>query len=104
MTFLAWSTIPFDRVLAYTYEADYHCRQCARQRFGDSLDVDAIDREGNAVWPVFPGQLDPQDVIGCSDCGRVICLHCGDTRSIESRSVGATCPNCDSEWTIDDND
>jgi hypothetical protein len=41
-------------VRACTFEADIHCADCARERFGDSLDSDtATDTEGNAPHPVF---------------------------------------------------
>ena len=55
------------RIIAYTYEADYHCIECTRVRFGDSKGDLAItngqkwcdalwptlDNEGNLVHPVF---------------------------------------------------
>jgi hypothetical protein len=48
-------------IIAYTYDAAMHCPDCAEARFGheggklDDLGVplDAQDREGNSVRPVF---------------------------------------------------
>ena len=62
------------RIIAYTYEADYHCIECTNKRFAyyhtgdvrfsDATDkavkvdwngiyVDQLDNEGNLVHPVF---------------------------------------------------
>lgn len=42
--------------LAYTYEADHHCRECTIERFGGSgnfIAEGAIDNEGNMVGALF---------------------------------------------------
>ena len=56
-------------IVAYTYEADVHCLDCARARFvgvtmaaGEELDehgiaLSATDNEGNPVHPVFAVNL-----------------------------------------------
>jgi hypothetical protein len=46
------------QVIGYTYEADYHCIECATKAFGFKLTNPervghAIDSEGNEVVPVF---------------------------------------------------
>jgi len=66
-------------VLAYTYEADHHCPECAFARFGQdehgSVPEDAVDGENNPIGAVFPWDEwwepsidDPQTLV-CSDCG-----------------------------------
>jgi len=68
------STVKAGDILAYTYEADYHCIDCTRQRFSDDGKVhgtesdrakfrpctdyngiwyEQLDSEGNFVHPVF---------------------------------------------------
>ena len=76
------------RVIAYTYLADVHCPECARERFragmtvackhvdGGLLDLDdgdengvatnALDREGNLIHPVF--DIDEHGFTHCGDC------------------------------------
>ena len=70
------------RVIAYTYEADYHCVSCAFDRFGDMLDRDdAVDSEGNPPHPVFStDEWYANDIfegnttatLACGTCGEVI--------------------------------
>jgi hypothetical protein len=52
------------RVVAYTYEADVRCVDCAFKRFGDALETEdpwgdsyPVDREGNRPWPVFSWEI-----------------------------------------------
>ena len=60
-------------IIAWTYEADYHCPDCAWRRFGHALeDPDTVDREGNPLHPVFSWDEAPIDGIACGDCGEVI--------------------------------
>lgn len=66
------------RVIAYTYEADWHCIGCKESRFGSS--DDCKDREGNPVHPVLstdetPADFKPEDggyTVCCGDCHEVI--------------------------------
>ena len=67
--------------IAYTYEADYHCPDCAFKRFGQDeagfVPADARDGEGNHVGAVAPWDAWAQfdggpEVLACSDCGRVL--------------------------------
>lgn len=53
-------------VIAYAYEADIHCADCAAKRFPTGH---GTDREGNEIHPVF--DTDEQDASGvyCGDCG-----------------------------------
>lgn len=37
-------------VVAYTYEADYHCIECTHRNFEGH---EWVDREGNDIHPVF---------------------------------------------------
>lgn len=76
------------RVIAYTYCADVHCPECAREAFRanttlklprsngqlydtgpadeNGVGVDAIDSEGNPVRPVF--STDEHNLTHCGDC------------------------------------
>lgn len=57
------------RIIGWTYEADYHCNDCAKLRFGfENLDNDtAIDNEGNKAHPIFSiDEIDENTV--CGDC------------------------------------
>lgn len=84
------------RVIGYTYNADCHCVNCARDslnqgQFGHMIDCpdgpgddengipyDSIDREGNSIHPIFStdeGYVDDEGVehaYSCGDCGAVI--------------------------------
>lgn len=74
------------RIIAYTYDADVHCVDCAKKTTfrldPDSLTLDnqydehglsiySLDSEGNPVHPVFSTyeQLEP---LFCGDCGEEI--------------------------------
>lgn len=60
-------------VVGYTYEADVHCIDCARKRFGRRLDVDGLleDGEGKLVNVIFAGGEYPDDWC-CGDCGEAL--------------------------------
>lgn len=59
--------------VAYAYEAALHCPTCTQTRFGYCATHDhvntcsTVDREGNALWPVFTWD---SDYLGeyCDDC------------------------------------
>jgi hypothetical protein len=71
------------RIIAYTFSADVHCPGCTRhqaevgllkrepplQRETDEHDIatDLVDREGNAVHPVFSTD-DREGLTHCGDC------------------------------------
>lgn len=67
--------------IAYTYEADHHCPDCAFKRFGRDehgfVPEDATDGEGNPVgavapwdeWQSFEGG---PETLACGTCGAVI--------------------------------
>lgn len=65
-------------IIAYTYEADYHCASCAEARFGrdenGDIPEDAEDNEGNTVGVLFVHQewhepsIDTEQILSCSDC------------------------------------
>lgn len=84
-------------IIAYTYEADYHCIDCAFQRHGNRAvlvsDLDkrvfdennilynSIDSEGNPIHPVFSTDELPCHIskeaggyspVTCGDCHEVI--------------------------------
>jgi hypothetical protein len=56
-------------VKAYTYEAGTHCVPCAKSRFGDELETEALDNEGNPPFPIFASD----DFCPCGEW----CLSCG---------------------------
>jgi hypothetical protein len=70
------------QVIGYTYEADYHCIECATKAFGYKLTHPervgkAIDSEGNEVHPVFDTdewyanaiyEGETHDTLNCGDC------------------------------------
>jgi hypothetical protein len=68
--------------IAYIYEADWHCPECAIFRFGAEPGypwvIDgARDDEGNFVGVVAPWDewwqgYGENESLGCADCGRVI--------------------------------
>lgn len=60
-------------IIAWTYEADYHCPDCAWARFGWSLgNPNTVDSEGNPIHPVYEWDEAPIHGIVCGDCGDVI--------------------------------
>lgn len=69
-------------IIAYTYEADFHCYDCTLDRFGIGGDIpdNAKDNEGNSVHPVFstdetPARLSTEDGgydVTCGDCHCII--------------------------------
>ena len=72
-------------IVGYTYEADYHCVDCAAKRFNAEVDMtakdkdingilfDQTDNEGNVVFPVF---ADAEGYI--DEDGRDTGASCGD--------------------------
>lgn len=67
------------RIIAYTFEADFHCIACTHKRFCSSgVEIDehgvylhSIDRERNPVRPVFStDELEYKEY--CGDCHQPI--------------------------------
>ena len=60
------------KVMAYTYDADYHCIDCTHLRF-EGNEEDWVDLEGNPVHPVFDldERFEPSEEIEQN-------LFCGD--------------------------
>lgn len=62
-------------VIGYTYEADYHCVDCAEKRFGPGVDnlgkEPKYDNEGNMVHPIFASD-EFEETESCGDCGATI--------------------------------
>lgn len=62
--------------IAYTYDADYHCPQCADS--AGMLTDGAVDSDGNEPYPVAPwdewfeASTLTRDTLACSDCGAVL--------------------------------
>jgi len=57
-------------VVGWSYDADFHCPDCARARFGDATDDEddpPEDSEGNEIHPLFAGD---EGAAGehCGDC------------------------------------
>lgn len=79
--------------IAYTYEADWHCPECAIARFGEDehgfVPENAEDNEGNSIGAVSPWDewwnLDGEcEALSCSDCHAILdnahqaeCVHNG---------------------------
>lgn len=108
--------------LAYTYEADVHCVECARERFGDALDfLDSAefavddprtprDREGNVVWLLGceDETFDPATcshgwesgpfVVGCSTCSAVIA---GQAAADDPLYEGGDLAELREQWRLD---
>jgi len=57
-------------VAKVAYEADLHCVNCARLRFGNP--DNATDREGNEVHPIFVSDEHSSFGEFCSDCNEEI--------------------------------
>ena len=60
-------------IVAYTYEADYHCPSCAHKRFGAALvdeEKPPVDSEGNEVKPLFVSEV--EETIHCGDCLQLV--------------------------------
>lgn len=62
--------------IAYTYEADWHCPDCAIERFGREPGTswvrdDAIDSEGNPIGALAPWD-EVLDSLYCGTCGELI--------------------------------
>lgn len=89
------------KIIAYTYEADYHCPDCTRHNWRDSIAAakyvrkpetlhevldengvpfTAIDREGNRVHPIFSTDELPCDLP--ESAGGYTPVTCGDCRAI----------------------
>ena len=83
------------KIIAYTYEADFHCPACARKACalgeldpGDTvrgydeheIPFDQTDREGNRVHPVFSLDELPCDL--SVEAGGYTPVTCGDCRAI----------------------
>ena len=69
--------------IAYTYEADVHCVDCAIDRFGrdEHGEVTGVDSEGNEVNIISPSdewyaneifQGEDRATLTCGTCGEVI--------------------------------
>lgn len=93
--------------IAYTYEADHHCPDCAEQRFGRSeagfIAEEATDNEGNEVGAIFPWNEWWQDssaceTLFCSDCsGEIDIAHADPCTCDEGGDVEySRCPACGS--------
>lgn len=80
------------RIVAYTYEAAYHCPDCTRQRFAavplfaygnpdkNGVEFTAKDNEGNPVHPVFDTDQLPSDLTDAE--GGCHSVNCGDCHAL----------------------
>lgn len=67
-------------ILAFTYEADYHCISCAIKKFGEKVLKTSIgleDSEGNEPHPVFSTDEYESDSV-CGTCDVLIYELCND--------------------------
>lgn len=85
----------------YTFEADIHCPYCTAKRFPapfgskgalfsdlNGVDRGAVDREGNAVYPVMPYEELPTDLTDEEGGTPVIaCCECHDVLAIRDKSL-----------------
>ena len=56
-------------IIGYAYEADHHCPDCARERFGEAgLEHGADDNDGNPVAAMFEGE-EVDAPMHCGSCG-----------------------------------
>lgn len=97
------------RIVAYTYDADIHCKEHTERKFGlqegrNWVRENATDSEGNSVHPVFSSDQDGDTIAACGvDIKEIICLVCGEIE--RNRQWGDPCWNCDSAWyTVDSDD
>ena len=79
-------------VIGWAYEADLHCEDCARARFGATLDApDTEDRDGNPVHPMFSTDEAPAEGEYCGDCGAEISKPWEDLDDDAPEPDGASC-------------
>ena len=96
------------RIVAYTYDAAYHCTYHAEKRHGLEpgktwVREDALDTEGNPVHPFFSVDQDIDTVEVCDDnLDEIICLVCGMIDS--ERKQFDQCWNCHSDWITNTHD
>jgi hypothetical protein len=66
--------------IAYTYEADYHCPPCAKERFGEDelgfVPSGAEDDEGNPIGAV--ASWDEWYDVSKDECEILVCGTCRD--------------------------
>lgn len=100
------------RIIAYTYEADFHCPSCAEKRFGHgekagraalNLPLAAVefdehwiplrqeDDEGNEVRPVFSTDELPCDLP--AEAGGYSPVVCGDCHAVIKERASHAQPN-----------
>lgn len=98
--------------IAYTYEADVHCRNCTFARFDVTHDLalDGVDdREGNPVGRIHEyDEWCDQSVGGdaslyCGDCGELLAEHYHDEYDEDEDGPSGYDCSCDScvaadEW------
>lgn len=57
--------------MAFTYQAAYHCVECAKERWGDDVmkhDVGVYDAEMNPIRPVYDFDDVREDGESCGTC------------------------------------
>jgi hypothetical protein len=90
--------------IAYTYDADFHCPECAEKRFGfdKSGFITGTDSEGNEVGVVAPWDewadlsYSEAQTLDCATCQKNIetCLaDCGN--ECDRTTVWSQCVECD---------
>jgi hypothetical protein len=84
-------------VIAWIYDADHHCEQCAEERFGkDFADLDScVDGEGNEITAVMEWETTLSEdhdwstgpsVTGCGTCGDIVEYQISDEDEWRERS------------------
>jgi hypothetical protein len=102
-------------VLAYSYEAAYHCPQCAGNRFGTSWETgfvleSARDSEGNEIGAVAPWDewFEPLvvtvQVLACDTCGKELDSYEPlDEIEVRAAEEGAEAGRIAGSWVTDGN-
>lgn len=94
--------MPAQRIaVAYTYDADWHCVDCAHRRFATddaprTIPEDATDSEGNFPMPVFwddewwDRYAEECQTLYCGTCGFECAHHCGTHVADDDEPDGPT--------------
>lgn len=101
-----------NHIVAWTYEADIHCPDCAEGRWGEQGLRQALgdkgleDREGNLVRPVYGWDSDDYITESCGDCHEPFddawrpgsfqrqCPQCEQDMGAASEGERRECPHC----------
>lgn len=87
--------------IAYAYDADVHCPECAAERFGDKLDDPKTeDSEGNTLGVMFSWDEGSERGTYCGDCSAEISAPWCEGCDSDICTHKITCDACGEE-TLD---